>query len=107
MRTDARINARLGAALAISNLGHSVPDDIAAHPENWMPDAKSEVCQLAGHLMESDLHEEIFSGEAEYWERYARKKGYNKLREQHGFSPWIDTIIEAGKATFHGTGPSS
>jgi ABC-type branched-subunit amino acid transport system ATPase component len=62
--------ARAAAIMAVSNMGQLEQINLGATINNslhWTGDAYSEVCQIAGHLMESYEHEEIFAAEAEAW----------------------------------------
>lgn len=82
MSDDPRKIHRVAAAMAVSNYGHlglSIP---VSSVTRWTPSkpeyssARQEVCDLAGSIMETDEHEEVFAGEAESWE--------TTIREQHG-----------------------
>lgn len=74
---DQRIN-RAAAAMAVSNYGHGVDE---ARVLDWQPDLRfgntprSEVEDLAGHLMENDEHEDMFAGEADSWAASIREAG--------------------------------
>lgn len=80
-----RIN-RVAAMMAISNMGQTVDVDRVL---NWKPntrfnrDARSEICDLAGHFMETDEHEDIFAGEAESWAKGIKKVGLSTFADQH------------------------
>ena len=72
-----RIN-RAAAAMAVSNMGHGVDEHRVL---NWTPSSRyansprQEVCDLAGHLIESDEHEDIFGEEAEDWAKQISEAG--------------------------------
>lgn len=95
-----RIN-RAAAAMAVSNYGHGADE---ARILNWTPNARygnsprSEVCDLAGHLMESDEHEEMFADEAEGWAETIKKDG--GLRKFAANYPhheaWLFKLAELG-----------
>lgn len=67
--TTQKIN-RAAAAMAVSNYGHGADEDriLRWKPHmRFMNSPRSEVEDLAGHLMENEEHEEMFAGEAESW----------------------------------------
>lgn len=98
MKTNPIITARLAAGMAISNMGQEVPAYISDRPKNWSPSVEYTVCDLAGHIMETDEHEDIFVGEAKGWLKYIRKEGYANLLKNHGpHCPWIAKVLEAAK----------
>ena len=69
---------RAAAAMAVSNYGHTLDE---ARILNWKPSdrhsnsPRQEVCDLAGHLMESDEHEELFADEADGWAKSITEAG--------------------------------
>lgn len=63
--------ARIGAIMAVSNLGHfhNLNLESAIDPRGgWGDNARYDVCNIAGHLMECDDHEELFGDEAQRFE---------------------------------------
>lgn len=74
---DQRINLA-AAMMAVSNYGHGVD---AEKVLRWEPCARygnsprTEVERLAGHLMETEEHEDMFAGEAESWAKTIRQSG--------------------------------
>lgn len=72
-----RIN-RAAAMMAVSNYGHGVDVERVL---NWKPvqrfgnTPRSEVEDLAGHLMESYEHEDMFAEEAEGWAKDIKAAG--------------------------------
>lgn len=96
MKIDRIKLPRLAAAFAISNLGHEVPADIAEGPYLEHSSPRNEVENYAGHLMESDEHEDIFAAEAEMWARDLAKTPVEEVLRIHGtHSPWVRKILEA------------
>lgn len=93
--------ARVAAGLAISNLGHLginvTPGDLLANPKGWTGDAESDICQLAGHLIESDEHEALFRTEAAIWQDVLENE-YNAdlsvMAAKFTRHPWIKQIEE-------------
>lgn len=88
---------RLSAAFAISNMGQTVPKDIAERiSDSPYCTPRSEIDNFAGHLMETDEHEEIFAGEAEMWYDLLKKKAAEEVLYIHGKGcPWVKQIIDA------------
>lgn len=88
--------ARAGALLAVSNMGHwhnLRPDAILCNPSGWCDEARYEVCTVAGHLMESDEHEEIFGDEAAAWEKLFTENGMEKMAKDYPHhAEWINAI---------------
>lgn len=74
MSDDPRKIHRVAAAMAVSNYGHLGLTVPVSRVTDWTPSkpqhssARSEVCDLAGNIMETDEHEEMFAGEADSWE---------------------------------------
>lgn len=99
MTDDPRKIARVAAGMAISNYGHlggSVPVDRVTDTRwSWSTDAFSEVCNVAGNIIESDEHEEMFGDEAEGWEKQIREVGLEAFAERFSYHSWIRTIIDA------------
>jgi hypothetical protein len=92
---------RLAAAFAISNMGQEVPKDIAKAPFGHGPyvSAEGQVDQFAGHLMETDEHEDIFHGEAQMWYGDLGKRSNEEILRVHGaHCPWIKQILDAPEA---------
>lgn len=89
---------RLSAAFAISNMGQGIPADIGTAPlskESPFLTPRSEVENWAGHLMETDEHEDIFAGEAEMWYKDLAKKEREEILQVWGaHSPWIQQIFD-------------
>lgn len=102
MSDDPRKVNRVAAAMAVSNYGHlglSIP--VERVHEKWLPRGDprystpgSEVCDLAGSIMETDDHEEMFAGEAESWAKSIRQAGgLLKFAEQYPHhAEWIIKI---------------
>lgn len=89
---------RLAAAFAISNMGHEVPKDIAERPfsDGRFCTPRSQVECFAGHLMETDEHEEIFAEEAESWYKDLKRRSTEEVLRVHGpRCPWIQKIVDA------------
>jgi hypothetical protein len=89
---------RLSAAFAISNMGHAVPAHISEPPfqDDRYASPRSSVCNFAGHLMETDEHEEIFTEEAESWYEDLKNRPNEEVLRVHGpHCPWIQQIIDA------------
>jgi hypothetical protein len=94
MKLSPKKRSRLAAALAVSNLGHRVPEDIHETFFGWSDTPESEIGDLAGHLMESNEHEHIFYAEAEMWGKYLDRIDEESLLRFHGpHSPWIEKIL--------------
>jgi len=99
MADDPRKIARLAAAMAISNYGHlglnvSV-DEVLETRWKWSDSAESEVCSLAGRLMECDDHEVMFCQEARSWEKTITGyglRGFADLYPHH--KEWIEKLID-------------
>lgn len=92
---------RLAAAFAMSNMGHKVPEDIARPPFGHGPyvSPEGQIDQWAGHLMETDEHEDIFHGEAEMWYDTLSKQSTEEVLRIHSpHCPWIQEIIDAPEA---------
>ncbi len=95
-----RIN-RAAAAMAVSNYGHGADE---ARILNWKPNLRfgntprSEVEDLAGHLMETDEHEDMFAGEAESWATQIKKDGgLRKFAEMYPHhEAWLLKLSELG-----------
>lgn len=95
MELSPKKRSRLAAAFAISNMGQKVPDDIAETRFGWASTHQQAVCDLAGHLMETDEHERIFTQEARMWSGYLRKTSRKELLRIHGpHCPWIQQILD-------------
>lgn len=97
-----RIN-RAAAAMAVSNYGHGA--DPSRILDWWRPNLthgtpRAEVCDLAGHLMESDDHEEMFAEEAEGWAKtIAEAGGLVPFAEQFPHhKEWLLKLAAAGDA---------
>ena len=79
MITEQQKIARMASIMAVSNLGHLHNIDLERNTDfsRFKPaeSARYDVCQVAGHLIESDDHEDMFSEEAEGWEQQIRKAG--------------------------------
>jgi hypothetical protein len=76
MKTKEQKFARIAALFAVSNLGHFHNIKVERYIQDdrsWTGDAYSEVCSIAGHLMETEEHEEYFTGEAEMWSNDLRE----------------------------------
>ena len=93
--------ARVAAGLAISNLGHLgtnvKPSDLLTNPKDWTGDAESDVCQLAGHLMENDDHESLFTQEAAGWADHIKNDyatDLSRVAAVFTWHPWIKQIEE-------------
>jgi hypothetical protein len=91
---------RLAAAFAMSNMGHQVPEtitkDIQTSDDKYIVTPRSEVEQVAGHLMESDEHEDLFAQEAEMWYKDLKGRSNEEVLKIWGdTSPWIQKIIDA------------
>jgi hypothetical protein len=97
--SEASLIAVAAAAMAISNYGHTVPIDsirwLLKGTNRGDMQAGYVVCELAGHLMESEDHETMFVEEAERWVSTVKKKG---LRNMHLTWPhhkeWLDLLVE-------------
>lgn len=95
MELSAKKRSQLAAAFSISNMGQRVPDDIAETRFGWSETPQSAICNLAGHLMESDEHEDIFVSEAEMWGRYLDDHTKEDILRIHGpHCPWIQKIVD-------------
>ncbi len=95
MELSPQKNSQLAAAFTISNMGQKVPEDISSSG-CWSSTPQSAICNLAGHLMETDEHERIFVKEAAYWSEYVREKSREELVSVHGVhSPWLEAIMDA------------
>jgi hypothetical protein len=85
---------RAAAAMAVSNYGHGTDE---ARILRWKPNPRfpstprSEVCDLAGHLMETDEHEEMFASEADGWAKQIIDAGGLLAFAEvfHWHKPWI------------------
>lgn len=88
---------RIAAGLAISNMGQEVPERIyeSSEDQRWETTARSEVESLAGHLMETDEHDEIFVGEAEMWYENIKDLSLNEILRQFQHNSWVEKIILA------------
>lgn len=87
MLTEAQKIARIASLMAVSNLGHlhninlgRVTDFSRFKPAD---NARYDVCTVAGHLIESDDHEDMFSEEAESWEQRFREAGFEAFVNQY------------------------
>lgn len=78
MSDDPRKIHRVAAAMAVSNYGHLGLNVPVSRVTSWKPNkpqyssSRQEVCDLAGSIMETDEHEEMFADEAEGWENTIR-----------------------------------
>lgn len=87
---------RVAAAMAVSNYGHGtdVPKILNIYPTEYST-PRSEVDYLAGHLMETDDHEDMFAEEAESWAKKIRKEGLaNFAAKYKNHDGWINQIAE-------------
>lgn len=99
MDIDTQKINRAAAAMAVFNYGHSVDADRVL---DWTPNLRygnsprQEICDLAGHLMESDDHEEMFAGEADSWAKTIQKDGglvaFAKTFDHH--KTWLLALAE-------------
>lgn len=87
MITEQQKIARMASIMAVSNLGHlhNINLDQNTDFKLFKPadSARYDVCHVAGHLMESDDHEDMFGEEAEGWEKRIRKAGFEAFVEQY------------------------
>lgn len=99
--TDVRQIYRVAAAMAVSNYGHLGLTIPVSRVTDWrVPTNKayaspeSEVCDIAGSIMETDEHEAMFGEEAASWAETISK--YQTLEEFAEAFPhhreWILTI---------------
>lgn len=90
-------HARLAAAFAISNMGQEVPNDVGkGNFLEWERSSRHAVDNLAGHLMETDEHEEIFAEEAEMWDETIQRDGVQRMFRVHAKTcPWFEEILIA------------
>ena len=99
MTDDPRKVARVAAGMAISNYGHlggSIPVERVTDTHwGWSTDAFSEVCSVAGSIMETDEHEEMFGDEARGWEKQILEMGLEAFALKFSYHSWIRTIIDA------------
>jgi len=89
MKTKEQKIARIAALFAVSNLGQFhmikveqwIVDDQPAPRmrSQWTGNAYSDVCMIAGHLMENDEHEHYFGDEATGWVKELSQIGDIKL----------------------------
>lgn len=85
MKTEAERIARMASLMAVSNTGHLHNLDIERATDTrwgWNPVARYDVCNIAGHLMENEDHEDYFGDEAESWEKQIREAGAEAFIEQ-------------------------
>lgn len=87
--------ARMASIMAISNMGllHFCEGRnlLSGH---IVDRAEYDVCSLAGHLIESDEHEEIFGAEAKMWEEITKKDGLEKMMENYPHHrEWMERLI--------------
>ncbi len=76
--TEDKIINRVAAMMAVSNYGFAVDVNRVLRwelPTRYDNSPRSEVCDLAGHLIESDEHEEMFADEAFGWRKEIIKAG--------------------------------
>lgn len=90
--------ARLAAWFAVSNLGHMHNMDESEAGDthyDWPKDPRNAVENIAGHLMESDEHEEIFAEEAESWFERFKNLSAEEIREQYAYKSdqWFEDIL--------------
>lgn len=94
--------SQLAACFAVSNLGMEtyLDSERAAHFP-WPDNPRSAVERLAGHLMESDEHEEIFADEAQgYFNRFVNLTVEEAL-EQFSYNlsrSWFKQILNESDA---------
>lgn len=99
--TEAQVIAVMAACFAVSNLGlwQFIREDSVRRmvmTNNHMISARYAVCELAGHLMEEEEHEDLFSKEAEGWERDITAMGlrhYITTYEKH--NAWLSIFRDA------------
>lgn len=100
MKTRAEKIARIAALFAVSNLGHFhnikvekyINDDPNPSPRGraWSDDAYSEVCGIAGHLMENEEHEQYFGDEARGWQETFKDTSIEDIAKQYKWhSEWL------------------
>lgn len=100
MKTKEEKIARIAALLAVSNLGHfhniKVDDFTKEDTIMWSGDPYSDVCMIAGHLMENDEHEEYFGEEARMWhERFIVRHTPRMIADEFPWhAEWINKIAE-------------
>lgn len=92
--TELQLIAVMSAAFAVSNYGHMLDEDrlrrMVEYDRN-MTSARYAVCELAGHLMENDDHEEMFTKEAEGWEEEITKDGLRAwITQWRGYGSMYD-----------------
>lgn len=100
--------ARIAAGLAISNFGFGHGNEIGKRIFERLTEAPRsarevsdqagyEICNFAGHLLESEEHEKIFIEEAESWEKQIKKMGLEKYVAQKYLQSsnydWIRSIM--------------
>ena len=101
--TEAQVIAVMAACFAVSNLGlwQFIREDSVRRmvmTNNHMISARYAVCELAGHLMEEEEHEDLFSQEAEGWERDITKEGlrvYITRFEKYPNNGWLSIFRDA------------
>lgn len=85
---------RAAAAMAVLNYGFDVDHSRVLR---WEPNLRygnsprQEICDLAGHLIESDEHGELFAGEADGWAAQITEEGglLQFAEKYHWHKPWI------------------
>lgn len=95
----------LPAIFARSNMGHGLPDAsaVAADRRRTTTTLQGCVIHYAGHLMETDEHEEMFLEEARSWVKTLRRDGKSKTCQFHpdiGALYWgpEDPAVVAGRS---------
>lgn len=95
---NTRRASRLASYFAVSNLGlmHHMNESRAVEG-NWGTDPRNEMLQVAGHFIEEDAHEELFSDEAEGWFNDVKDLSIEEAREKFSWNvgrTWFDSILD-------------
>lgn len=92
--------SRLAAVFAVSNFGMiNYINDPVGTPSDWDDTPESEIEGIAGGLMESDEHEELFRGEARMWYNTLKNLSIGEIAEQYHYNSWVADIIKAYEST--------
>lgn len=97
MITDKQKVARAASMMALSNMGqlglNIQVEPCLKDPSGWCESASHDVCQIAGNILETEEHEQIFSQEAEWWERMINKDGLAAFINKHPHHLWLTEIL--------------
>lgn len=91
----------IAAGLAMSNLGHEVPQEEIVQSANeddtrYPTTVRLAMEGLTGHLSENEEMDELFVGEAEMWHTQIQGQSLNYILMTYGDRhPWIEQIVLA------------